>query len=204
MEEFNTFRENYDSLTFSELKTIQREWYKKYPNQRRFDREFILSCVKTVIGERVKVIELGGHNGQLALEVLKEHPKIKWLNVEIIEHDMANDLENYDYKEYVLSKQMWEEPLNIEEYDFFISSHMIEGIKNKQLIKLLNRLIESKIKYIILQAPIKPEGQTWDNYFGAHILEMGSKEIKNILGEAYHLIKEEVGWCAFWRRSDLG
>lgn len=205
MEEFNRYRQDYDTLTFSDLKTIHSRWHKMYPNQKRFNENFFSTGLNNVIneeGESIKVIELGGHNGQLALESLKRWPKISWLNVEIVNRGTIEGLKDRNYKAHILSDQIWKELSDIKDYDVFVSSHVIEHLMNRQLETLINWLIKNQTKHILLDTPIKAEGQTWSDYFGAHLLEMGSNQVKGLLAGTYELIKEEKGWRSSWRRRE--
>ena len=204
LKKFNQFTKNYDSLTFNDVKKLYGEWYRKYPTQNRYNDVFFLSCFKTItseLGEHIKVLELGGFEGNLAFTMLLKHPQLEWLNVEITQYDTYPLLPAYDYKEHILKKQIWEEPIPIEDYNVFTSSDTIEHLSNQQLKELLNRLIKSKVQYIILQTPIKPQGQTWKHYNGAHLLTLGSNQIKNLLKEDYTLIKEEGQWHSLWKRK---
>lgn len=204
-DDFNRFREIYKSLSFNEIQKIMIEWDKRFPNQVRFNRDFFLLHIKSIIDELgkddINVIELGGHEGHLAFEALQKYPKIKWLNVDMTHHKTLEALEKYNYTEHVLSKQVWEEIPDIGMYDVFISSNTIEHINNEQLKLLLNWLMKNKIQYMVLEIPIRPEGQIWDNYYGSHILEMGSNQIKHILESDYQLVKEEDMWRTFWKRN---
>ena len=202
---FNAFRENYVNLSFNDLKTLSREWYKRFPNQNRYNRAFFITAIDAVVdelGAGARIVELGGFEGGLAYTVFLRHPHLTWLNCEVIDYEPLPMLEHFDFGAHVLSAQMWDEFTRIDGYDVFVSSDMIEHLSSQHLRKLFALLIESKIKYLIIQSPLSPHGQTWDNYLGSHVLEMGSDEIKAILGKAYRLMGEEGEWHSVWRRTD--
>jgi len=72
---FDVYRDNYDRLSFTELKQINEAWLSKYPDQHYFDSTFVVKSFERIISslERssIRVVELGGYDGALALEVLK-------------------------------------------------------------------------------------------------------------------------------------
>lgn len=162
--------------------------------------------VKTLKRSNLFVVELGGFEGALALEILKMYPTMQWLNVEIIKHRMKRGLEKYRYKEYVLSEQLWREELDLGKYDVFVSSHTLEHLSNVQVKRLFECLILNNIKYLILDIPVRPNGQTWHGYSGTHILTVGSNHLKKLLSSSYVLVFERstspqaYEWYSIWRR----
>jgi len=148
----------------------------------------------------LKVVELGGYEGELALQILEIYPKIQWLNVEIIKHRIKRGLENYRYREHVLSNQLWNEKLELRGYDVFVSSHTLEHLNAVQVKHLFHYLIGNKIEYLILQTPVKANGQTWQGYGGAHVLRMGSNHMKKMLNPSYCLVCERGAWHSIWRK----
>lgn len=205
--EFNFYRLVYDELSFEDLKRLNTRWYTMYPEQDRFDTNFVLTCIDEIIGHNghfLRVHELGGYQGELAWEILSKRPRITWTSFDIIKHKIIPELQN-NFSEYVLNKQLWKSNIGLEGH-VFISMHTLEHFSNTEFLELLDYLFKQNIKYLILQLPVKPEGHSWKNYFGSHLLTYGSDKIKELLGKRYMLVREvakgermEDGWCSFWR-----
>jgi len=209
LSQFNDYRKVYSSLTFNELKKQHEQWYRKYPLQSRFEKRFFVNCFKHVVKtlkRNLFVVELGGFEGALALEILKMYPTMQWLNVEIIKHTMKRGLEKYRYTEHVLSEQLWREKLDLRKYDVFVSSHTLEHLSNVQVKRLFEYLILNNMQYLILDIPVRPNGQTWYKYSGTHVLMMGSNHLKKLLISSYVLVFERstspqaYEWYSIWRR----
>ena len=204
MSKLDKFRSDFPSLTFDALKEKYEQWYTTAPHQTRFSKTFFVNCFKYIVKilrrGNLKVLELGGYEGELALQILKIYPGIQWLNVEIVKHRMKKDLANYSYREHVLSDQLWNEKLNVRGYDVFASSHTLEHLSDMQVKLLFHYLVSNSIRYLILQLPIQAKGQTWQGYGGAHVLRMGSNQIKKLLTPSYCLVYERrEPWYSCWR-----
>lgn len=203
MNEFDRYREAYYCMTFEERKRLHEKWLRQYPYQKRFNQQWVLGCFKGVVyslsRNDFKVVELGGFDGSLALEVLKRYPRLRWLNIEVIKHKMVAGLEKYKYREHELSKQLWEEGLDLTKYDVFVASHVLEHIADYEFKKLLAFLNANQIEFLIMDIPIAPNGQTWDGYNGSHVLQLGSNQVKAFLAASHVLVKEEGAWRSLWR-----
>ncbi len=209
--DFNKYREIYPQLTFQEKKLIYYGYYKVFSiqNEFAFDWNFITECFNdlTEQGKKpIKIIELGGYEGRLAYEVMNhKYPVSSWLSLELLSHKIFEGLSNSPFKEQVLSCELWQSQINIKT-DLFICIHTLEHYSNSECIKLLDYVKQQKPTYLLIIAPIESEGQKWENYFGAHILTLGSNQIKQILSQNYKLLKEQnpipeqhKGWCSLWQ-----
>ena len=198
---FNFYRFLYPHLTFKEKQTLYQRWYKQYPEfvAERADIAFALECFSFEIEH---VVELGGGTCKLADLVIRMFNQIQWVSYDIIKHKLVSSYVH----EHILSQNLWETDLVIKPVDLFISTHTIEHFSNEEVYELLMYLLHEEPKYILLQSPIEPAGQTWMNYHGAHIYTHGSNRIKMRLSDKYELLKEKPrnktkreGWCGFWR-----
>jgi hypothetical protein len=130
--DFDWYRANYQRLSFNDLKRINAIWLQKYPVQRHYNVNFVIDSFRRIVSEigrdKLRIAELGGYNGNLALQVLRVFPRLHWLNTEIIKHAPVSDLRNYQYSEYVLSKQIWDEMLDISDRDVFVSVNTLDPI----------------------------------------------------------------------------
>lgn len=210
--EFNLFRKQYHTLSFEEQKRINTQWNSKFPNQKHYDLHFFLTCfqhIATEIGENISVAELGGNNGQLAFDVLSIFPRMKWLNIEIINLDQVDGLKDFNYSFYELPAQIWNTDFRLSGFDLFVSSHTFEHLSNDDMDNFLFFLLGQNVRYLIFETPLKEHGQDWHDYHGSHVLKYGRGYIRRILKKKYELIKEDVGeksflkWCSFWRGLNL-
>lgn len=215
MGQFNYYRQLYSKFSFEDRQKLYTLWYKAFPDGAEpFDGQFVLDCIDEIIsdnGHYLRVHELGGYRGELAWEVLSKHPRITWTSFDIIKHDILPELPD-NFSECVLEKELWETNIGLEG-DVFISMHTLEHLSDADFDKLLAYILKQKITHLILQLPIQPEGQTWANYLGAHVLTYGSNKIKKLLEPRYKLVREVPrdesgedirkwgGWCSFWVRK---
>jgi len=207
--DFNGYREKHNSLSFKQLQEYNRMWLQCYPEQKFWDKTF-LSFLKDSLKDAtlyfnrntLNVMEFGGYDGELAFNILKANPCFSWANIEIIEHEKHEGLELYDYKEYVFSSFLWQVKPDVSSCDVFVSSDALEHITNNEFSELLYYLADNKIKFLILGIPVKPEGQTWEGYYGSHLLTYGSNIIKERLNQlGYVLVREQnkKTWESFWK-----
>lgn len=202
--DFNCFRKNYKSFTFEELKHLYGIWLLTYPVQSYFNRDFFLSCINCVSKELgrldLKIVELGGYQGELALEAFTLNPQLDWLNIEIIQHKPVNGLEHCKYLEHVLSKQVWEEDLNIGDRDLFVSGDTLEHFPDEEFEQIVTYVAKNRLEFLAFRIPIGPDGGAGGGT-NTHQLNMGSNNAKELIGQHYTLILEKPGWNSFWRRS---
>jgi hypothetical protein len=199
--DFNKFRELYPKLSFNDKKIIYSTWYQLFPlqNEFMFDVDFIASVIPQK--QKLKVVEYGGYEGVLANAYLELYPKSSWVNIELISH-VNHNLEEKNYKEIVLDKELWETTLSFTA-DLFIAEHTIEHLSDVECIKFVEWLKKQNFETLIIGAPLEEEGQTWRDYYGGHILTFGSKKIRELLEPEYVLVtqKHKNGWCAVFVKS---
>lgn len=205
--EWNWYRANYDTLSFKDKKLIHKLWYYKYPKQRCYlpDLPFFIKGIETITSnlkkENIKVLELGGREGSLALDILSKHLEVRWTNLEIIEHRAVEQLSNYSYEEHVLEDQLWDTEFPVEDYDVFLSAATLEHLSNKDLESLLEHLMKSNIEYLLMSISIEPEGQELKDVNASHVCTIGSTAVKTILEPYYEVIAQidERKWCSLYR-----
>ncbi len=195
-DDFDWFRKNYEKLTFDDLKQLYGIWLEKHPAQEFYDPKFVIDCFTRIVSETGKetlnVVELGGYNGRLALEVFRAFPKLDWLNVEIISHSPASGLENYRYMEHVLTNQIWEENLDITGADVFASGDTLEHFSDHEMKKIVEYISRNQPSYLILKIPVSGRGQNWNGITASHLLQIGRKEIKKLFSASYEIVTEET------------
>jgi hypothetical protein len=193
--DFDWFRANYDRLTFEDLKRIYAIWLKKYPVQVSHDPMFVIDSLWRIVSEvgrdDLSVAELGGYNGQLALEAFKHFPRLNWLNIEIIQHRPVSGLDKYRYTEYILSAQIWEDRLKIDDKDVFVSQDTLEHFPDHEFERIVELLLRSKPRYLILKIPVLEAGQDWSAIASSHLLRLGKGRIKMLLSSCYEILMEQ-------------
>ena len=90
----------------------------------------------------------------------------------------------------------------------FLSTHTIEHFSNEEVKELIAYLKRCRVHNLLFQIPLQPKGQSWKNYYGAHVLTMGSHEFVEMLKHKYKLIAEipkgesiTEGWCTLFENQ---
>lgn len=176
---FNRWRELYDDLSDAEQLQFCNELADKYPSQKAFKKENY-NWLFARFPNR-SVYEVGGWKGELAKYCLENHPIADWLNFEFCQKAADQSVvDDPRFRVVVPHKFRWfKDSIKIVP-DIFLSSHMIEHLSDDDCMALLDHFRGTPI--ILLEAPIKPEGQTWNNFLGTHKLNMGWDEIEMVLG----------------------
>lgn len=212
--EWDYYRKIYRNLSFRDKKLLHEFWYRRFPVQRGFagDMRFFVKCIDKVMKQtkrkRLRVVEYGGREGSLAFELMKKYPRMSWVNIEIIAHKKLARMKKYEYREHVLSRELWHEKPNLKKKDVFLSCNTLEHISGNQIYALFNYIKTQKIKYLIMRISTSPKGQNWGGYIGSHVLRMGTDTIKGLLRKRGYQLIEELnyekdvlylkGWCSFW------
>jgi hypothetical protein len=117
------------------------------------------------------VVELGGWDGSLAAAMLAEFDFIEsWVNMDIAP-DVPQVCDDHRYDRTVLSNWPWMRDVTA---DALIASHVFEHMRIHQIEQLLRRW---RVDSVFIDSPLTRDPQSWDGYFGSHILEVGSDEL---------------------------
>ena len=204
---FDDYRLEYPTMNHTRKQECNRYFYETWPIQNTFmfDYDFILDSLATANPE--SVVELGGYEGQLALESFTRVKTLThWINLELIPHRQVQGLEKYWYRETVLENQVWLTSHKLD-CDMFVATHMLEHLSNMECTLLLEWLLQQNVKWLLLVVPTTPKGRLWTGYMGAHVLTYGSDVIKEKLNEKYNLyferryedrVNKDGGWCSLW------
>jgi hypothetical protein len=180
---FNEWRRKYDLFTYKEQQEEHSKIHREFPSQVYFNLDAVKKFL--LMYKPVTVLEIGGHQGELA-ELILNDPSFgfiqKWFNIDICNDAVESGLKNERYYPYVPDTWAWE--ITLPEATAFVSSNFIEHIKVKHLKKLIQELPGS-VRFMFLQAPILEDGEniTWDGKWSTHILEVGWKQVGMMLGE---------------------
>jgi len=179
-DEMNSWRHNYDLLTYKQQQEFGSDLWKRYPNQSYFNLKAIRSYLSD-INESMMVFEFGGWDGDLANKMLSENLRIKlWHNYDIVpelkEHTVCYD-ERYNC--IIPNDFVWKTTIS-DEFNMFISTHAIEHIKLSNFKELAEKVI-SRCDWAILDIPLKGNGINWDGTGSSHIFEGGWSDVKEIM-----------------------
>ena len=183
MIDFDSWRRDYDRLTYSEHVEFYRTVAEAYPEQQHYNEPAIRSFLDGATGP---VLELGGWKGELAASVLSDYPGIpKWLNVEIAPQAVTESAcTDPRYSVIVPDAFLWDTDLDLSEYRTLVASHVIEHLKHADLIKLLRRT--RSIEHLYVDAPLPETDPQWGGGNGqhSHIIEIGWGRLRSLL-ESY-------------------
>ncbi|MHA2238044.1 MAG: hypothetical protein ACXAB2_06710, partial [Candidatus Hodarchaeales archaeon] len=167
-ETFNDFRANYHNMSFED----KRDFYRNYKGQLSSTKWFDLESLKHLFPsykKNLRVLELGGSNGELAKEFLSLYPNIiSWENVDLVQF---GEFSHPKYHETELNDYLWNFDQKIlRSYNFFIASNVLEHFNEAEIIQLFIA-IKKQAKRVLIEVPLKTLHKTdWRDYLGSHVL----------------------------------
>ena len=167
---FDQWRANYDKMTSDEHLEFVEKCAAKFPSQVHFTQwiyERLFSSWKNL-----RVLEIGGWKGELACYCLSNFEIKDWTNIEICKTAVKNTVEmpNDKYTTICPDNFFWFRNLKHLKADLLISSNTIEHFSNNDFLYLVEAI--SDIRMVLFEAPLKNNGETWQGYYGTHILDM--------------------------------
>lgn len=182
-------------MSYADQVSFYNKIFTEYPDQKKFNLQAMNKFLDLLSGD-IAVAELGGWNGELAANAISKCPRItKWVNYEICESVIDKSVcKNDKYRAIVMHDFVWNAG-EIEKGNTFVASHVIEHIKTRDLMLLLNKM--KHVTHMYLEAPIGESAvnHDWSGYLGTHILEIGWAQIASILnglGFSILLIDKDV------------
>ncbi len=175
---FDRYRNKYDNLSFHKRKKLASRWFKEYPEQVHFTYDPVDFWIKEIVKSPVRILEIGGWRGDLAMKALSRFEKIEvWHNYDLLENSNSQKCIDERYKLISLDDYIWNKSLD-SEYNALIATHMIEHIKWKELIRLIEWIPDS-IETVLFEAPVNSseENMNWKGDHSSHILEKGWTQI---------------------------
>ena len=191
--EFDKWRALYPWMTHAEQCDFYNQMVEFWPDQKCYDAEPVVELVKSLLQdkEHIRIVELGGHDGALAAEVLSQFSGIcGWVNFEISNEVVRASVANYgvdktDTRYWVrdlLDNPMWVDHHSNEYCDLFIASHVIEHLSLTHFCRLAEWL--RGVPVVHFQAPLNPtRGNDWSGYVGSHILPVGWTGVCEVMRE---------------------
>lgn len=205
------WRKNYSRMTYDD----QRKYYNTILNltcdQRQYTIEYIEKPFNNMLKDKeLKIIELGGYQGELAHRILRKYSNIvAWDNFEITDRARTNSVCNDGrYRPIITNEFLWDIGYVAleEKYNVFLSSHTIEHISTADFKKLVDTVIRH-CDYCILEIPmpynVPKNDLNWKGFDGTHILDIPWEEILEILyraGFTQFELSDGRGWNYFgWK-----
>lgn len=184
---FNAWRAQYDGMSYAEQQDFHDRVYADHKVQAGYalhgGLEHFTHFFERVLPELPKtyVLEIGGHRGELAHEMLNRFPAISvWCNVEICRAAVADSIfASPRYVTWVPDSWVWD--ADLPPSNVVVASHVVEHMRQREFELLLLNLPET-VRYLALVAPLPEQGPTdWNGYHGSHILEVGWDTITHLL-----------------------
>lgn len=190
----NAWRARYRTMPFSQHQSDTNLIMMAHdiPGGGQVDEHNLMDCLSSINCEGLRVVEFGGWRGSKANQALSRFPLAGWSNYEICPSAQVDrHCQDPRYQCLVPDSFLWEAHPIPYAADIFVSSHAIEHLSAEHLEKLFHWLPDS-IRWMYLCAPIQDSttSETWEDYGGTHILEIGWEQVLNLLPE-FRLLRGE-------------
>lgn len=187
MNTFDQWRKDYEAMTFEEQVAYHNDLYDSYPEQAHFNLAAFREVLKIV--KPKEILEAGPWRADLASIILKENQTIEeWDGFEICQKAKDNckcDDDRFDY--WPINRFDWWEYFPLTNWNLVFGTHFLEHLSDRHAKDLLKNLNDCgsgmwALKAVYFEAPIAMERRDgWDGYVGTHKLNMGWKDICEIL-----------------------
>lgn len=189
MNEFDKWRESYETMSLEEQVEYHNNIFKVYPNQAHYNYAIVSEFLE--LAKPNNVLEFGCWQGDLANTALYRFSDIEsWKGIEICQAaiDKTNAI-NPKFEYIIPTKFNWFEDKRNIKADTIIATHFIEHLSNphfEQLVKYCKGA-----KWIYFECPITEDGQTWEGDVSTHKLEYGWKDVARLMEEqGYSIYKK--------------
>lgn len=173
---WDEWRASYDQWGFREQQRFYDDVFRVCRVQRQFQTvdlgKFFMHFTGGRLGSHdqpIRVVELGGWDGEFAGRMLALFPQIKsWTNYEIstlaVDETVCDDSR---YQPVALDDWYWTDR---RQGDLFVASHVLEHLSLRDVRRVLDA---TEARWAYLQVPLDNHGRDWTGYHGSHILEIG-------------------------------
>jgi hypothetical protein len=185
IEDFDQWRTEYDQMSYADQQDFYDRMEADHGTQAGYNERAHIRFLEYVSRkvDPIYVLELGGWKGELACRMLNQFPHMAiWCNLEICRAAAKKTVfQSGKYHVWVPPDFAW--LVTLTPCNIVIASHFIEHIRTDHLAAIFSSLPRST-RYIALQAPIEEDtvNHDWSGYHGSHILEIGWKQVGNLLG----------------------
>jgi SAM-dependent methyltransferase len=174
MNEFDNWRNKYETMSIQEQVEYHNDLEVRYPEQAHYNYEQVKSALELIKSiNQASVLEFGCWKGDLANKSILEYPNIKsWKGIEICENAIQKTNCKLKEFEYIIPKDFnWFENTIRPKCDLIIATHFIEHISDNHFNNLVKYC--EGVKYIYFEAPLDDISNNWDGYVGTHKLTYG-------------------------------
>ena len=207
MNEFDQWREKYESMTYEEQLDYHDSIESRFPEQAHYNYEQVRNAL-LLAGDNINVLEFGCWKGDMAARALEEFPTIKhWTGIEICRAAIEKTRCKSEKFKYFFPQQFdWFQsdpaPLTIGvnteiagrasvsfNANIILATHFIEHLSNPHFEALANFCVGAE--WIYFEAPLMDVDREWHGYEGTHKLNYGWNNIIRIFSEkGYELIRK--------------
>ncbi len=176
--QFNKYRRLYDSFSMGYKIKLATKWLNQYPEQAHFNYVPIDHWLKNIVPKQASILEIGGWRGDLAAKALSSFEHIYlWHNYDLLANHNTQKCNDKRYKLISLNAYLWHMSLQVE-YNALIATHMIEHIRWRELIELIN-WIPDGISTVLFEAPLPESADNinWKGDHSSHVLEKGWEQV---------------------------
>jgi 2-polyprenyl-3-methyl-5-hydroxy-6-metoxy-1,4-benzoquinol methylase len=179
MNEFDTWRKNYDSMTIQQQIEYHNELEAKYPEQAHFNYENV-KILLDMSKKNPSVLEFGIWKADLCEIALKDYQIKSWTGIEICESAIQKTKCKSPKLKYIMPDKFdWFKHDERPKCDVVIATHFIEHLSDEHFVDLANYC--KGVPLIYFEAPLSENGQNWNGYFGTHKLNLGWSQVIQIM-----------------------
>jgi hypothetical protein len=185
--DWDAYRAHYATMSYAEHQAFHSSIFEQYPEQNHYSPKYAAKAIEQTMP--VEVIELGGWDGGLALEMLTLYPTIQtWGNIELCAEAAAHGHQQHPrYFAYEWDEFYWEHgPWHC---DLFIASHTIEHLSAYHLERTI---AATQARAIYFDAPLLDGPTDWTGSTTSHVLTIGWPQVHEMMqGHGYELDWQE-------------
>jgi len=180
--DFEQWRADYDNMTYEEQVKYHNEIEANYPEQAHYTYQNIIHLFN-LMKDDSRVLEFGTWKGDMANRCFNDFPqKIKsWVGIEICQAAIEKTRCLDPKFSYIFPSRfdwfMEKRP----DADVIVATHFIEHLKNDHFDALAKYC--QGVDYILFEAPLSDNGESWEGYHGTHKLNYGWNQVVEVMGK---------------------
>lgn len=193
MNEFDKWRDGYESMTSDEQASYYNDLEIRYPDQAHYRIDWVRQAIKKVPTTPIRVMEFGCWKGDLALQILSSTQNIiRWAGIEICDNAIKKTKCKDSRFFYIRPKEFdWWNHMDKPTFDIIIATHFIEHLSDEHFKQLVEFC--SGIPVIYFEAPLSKHGQEWTGYEGTHKLSYGWDKVTELMTKAGYKLEKDNG-----------
>ena len=185
MNEFDKWRNRYDTMTTQEQMQYHNELERRYPEQNHYNYQTLKEALR-LSPDAFSVLEFGTWKGDLAKQVFEDFNCREWVGIEICE-EAINKTKCSNIKYVKPERFDWFADPRTINADVIIATHFIEHLSNDHFKQLA--MFCKGIKIVHFESPLTDVGNEWEGYLGTHKLTIGWNRINEIMAENGYILK---------------